>query len=165
MLEKTIAALAAEIASPEPGPAGVAVSALTAAFAMDLVTKVLSIRGMDPAWIEQCRTAAAELRVAAEFDAAAVRASDREAMMHAPMRAARSAIEGLEICRDSAAFVTTGHIAADLAAAHSVLLGAACGILVCLDANLKMWPDEAAAREVAALWGQVQPAESGQPGV
>jgi hypothetical protein len=77
-------------------------------------------------------------------------------MMQAPLRTIRAVVRGLKVCDQARVFVSSGHIAADLAAARAVLLGAARGVLVCLEANVALWPDEAAASEVAEWWAQIE---------
>lgn len=156
MRGESIDAVAAEIARPEPGPAGVAVSALAGAFAADLLVKILTIRKGRAELIDGARGVGESLRDAAEQDAAAVRAGDRAAMMQAPLHAIRALVRGLKVCDQAQAFVTGGHIAADLAAARAVLLGAARGVLVCLEANVALWPDERAAGEVIEWWAQIE---------
>lgn len=144
------------IAAREPGPAGVATSALAGALATSLMLKVLTIRDLAPELQDVTRRVVDELRIAADDDVAAVRTRDTNAMMRVPLGAVRSVLEALDVWREASKSVTKGHIAADLAATGLLLTGAARGILVCLEENLKLWPDTSIADEVATMWRAVE---------
>lgn len=57
-----------------------------------------------------------------------------------PMDAARSALHGIELCREATAIFSTGLTAADLGAAASLLRGAAQAMLLSVEANLAHLP-------------------------
>jgi formiminotetrahydrofolate cyclodeaminase len=59
-----------------------------------------------------------------------------------PMDAARSAIRGIELCREATALFSTGLTAADLGAAASLLRGAAQAMLLSVEANLTYLTDD-----------------------
>ena len=66
-----------------------------------------------------------------------------EAMREAirvPMDAARSALHGIELCREATALFSNGLTAADLGAAASLLRGAAEAMLLSVEANLAYLP-------------------------
>ncbi len=131
-----------EVASRSPAPAGVAAAAVAADLGLSLLIKTLVITGKRPELLEAARAESARLRQAVDDDIAAVRelmrSRDAAAMKKAievPMRAARSAGAGLDLCAQAAGEVR-GLLAADLGAAAALLAGAAKAIQVCVDANL-----------------------------
>lgn len=166
--QEPLAEFARRLASKQPAPAGVAALAVAAALGVNLLLKVLAISGRRPDVASRGRLIEAGLRAAADQDTAAVQRligeRDEGAMREAieiPLRAARLAADALEACRQAAPELS-GPLAADLAAAASLLDGAARGILACVDANLGMAPDESAADQVRQLRGRLE-ATSGYP--
>jgi formiminotetrahydrofolate cyclodeaminase len=159
--QEALSAFAGQVASKQPAPAGVAAAAVAAALAVNLLIKVLAISGRRADLAERARRIETGLRAAADEDAAIVQrligerdpAAMREAI-EIPIRAARLAAEALEACRDAAPELS-GHLAADLAAAAALLEGSARGILACVEANLRIAPDETAADRVRELRGRV----------
>jgi formiminotetrahydrofolate cyclodeaminase len=68
-----------------------------------------------------------------------MRARDADALrqaIEAPMRAARAAVTGLELCAKASGKVKAA-LAADLGAAQALLAGSLRAILICIDANLQ----------------------------
>jgi formiminotetrahydrofolate cyclodeaminase len=153
----SLASFADEIARKQPAPAGVAASAVTAVLGVSLLIKVLEIRKVHPEVVASARRVSDDLRRAADLDVAAVQVligvPDEAAVKNAiaiPLRAACSALEGLELCASVAGEVK-GLISADLAAAAELLSGAIRAILLCAQANLKRAPDELLMAECTAL--------------
>jgi formiminotetrahydrofolate cyclodeaminase len=146
-------------ASKAPGPAGVAAAAVTARLGLALLIKVLTIRGTRNDLIEAAQREADALAQAADDDIRAVQAllaaQDSRAALEVPMRAARAAVAGLELCKQASGSIQ-GLIAADLDAAGALLRGAARAILICVEANLKRSPDEAIAAECRRLSGTLR---------
>lgn len=158
-----MAEFADALAAKRPSPAGVAACAVAGALGASLFLKVLEITGSRPEPRERVRELEAALRTAADDDAAVVRRlleeRDAGAMADAvaiPLRAARAAVEALELSAPLAAELT-GHLAADLAAGRALLGGAVRGILACVEANLRIAPDEGAAAEARALAARAFP--------
>jgi len=119
--------------------------------------KALAITGGHVDLMDAARREAAHLRGAADEDIGAVmeylRARDAAALqqaIEAPMRAARAAGAGLELCA-KASRVAKPALAADLGAAQALLGGALRAILLCVDANLQgreeQHPEAAAERQ------------------
>jgi formiminotetrahydrofolate cyclodeaminase len=116
---------------------------------MSLLIKTLAITdGGNHELLEAARSESAHLRGAADDDIGAVmeymRAGDAAAMLaaiEAPMRAARSAVAGLELCA-KASGVVKPPLAPDLGAAQALLAGALQAILICIEANLSGREDE-----------------------
>ncbi len=148
----------------EPGsaPAAVAVSAVAANLGLGLLIKVLEITGRRKSFtgdsqqlralIEAARRESERLRSLADEDIAAVRqfvgsenpAAARNAI-EVPMRAARAAVAGLDLCVEAAGTVrglTQGLLAADLGAAEILLSAAVRAILLSVDFNLRQLPTE-----------------------
>jgi formiminotetrahydrofolate cyclodeaminase len=132
-----------QVASRSPAPAGVAAAAVAADLGLSLLIKTLVITGKRSDILEAARAESARLRQAVDDDITAVRelmrSGDAVAMSRAievPMRAARSAAAGLDLCVEAAGEIR-GLLAADLAAAAALLCGAVRAILVCVDANLR----------------------------
>ena len=149
------------VAYPEPMPAGVAVSAVTAALATGLMQKVLAImakrkRLADHASAElsslgpAAEMAGVRLKEFADADIAAynayLQAHQRGAgeeelarcqreLIEVPLQSARSAVTALELCATAAPLIQ-GAVLADLATAALLLSGAIHGMLLCLAANL-----------------------------
>jgi formiminotetrahydrofolate cyclodeaminase len=131
-----------EVASRSPAPAGVAAATMAADLGLSLLIKTLVITGKRVDLLELARAESVRLREAADQDIAAVRELMRsrnpEAMSKAieiPMRAARSAAAGLDLCVEAAGEIQ-GLLSADLGAGTELLYGAIRAILVCVDANL-----------------------------
>jgi formiminotetrahydrofolate cyclodeaminase len=123
---------------------GVGTAAASASLALELLAKVIEVS--KPArrdeWVDIARRAAEDLARAAEDD---VRAYNRylalgqaalRGTIEVPMKAARSAMAGIELCTVMADFVKAS-VAADLGVAEELLTGAARGILLCVDVNLR----------------------------
>jgi formiminotetrahydrofolate cyclodeaminase len=116
---------------------------------MSLLIKALVITGGgNHELLEAARSESAHLRGAADDDIGAVmeymRARDADALqqaIEAPMRAARSAVAGLELCARASGVVKPA-LEADLGAAQALLAGALHAILICIDANLSGREDE-----------------------
>jgi hypothetical protein len=106
---------------------------------MSLLIKTLVITGKRPDLLEAARAESARLRQAVDDDIAAVRELMRTRnprnANEAPLRAARSAAVGLELCAQAEGEIG-GLLAADLGAAQALLSGAVRAIRVCVDANL-----------------------------
>jgi len=153
----SLAAFSDSVAATRPAPAGVAAAAVAAELGISLLIKVMSITGGHGELVEAARREAAHLRGAADDDIGAVmeylRARDATALQHAieaPMRAARAAVAGLELCAKASSAVKPA-LAADLGAAQALLGGALRAILLCIDANLRgreaQHPEAAAERQ------------------
>lgn len=134
------------VAATRPAPAGVAAACVAANLGLSLLIKTLAITGGQTALLESARLEAAHLRAAADEDIGAVTqfmssrdaASLRQAI-DAPLRAARAAVAGLELCAKAS---VKAALSADLAAAQALLGGALRAILICIDANLRGREDE-----------------------
>lgn len=127
-----------QVASRSPAPAGVAAAAAAADLGMSLLIKALVITGKRPELLEAARAESVRLRQAVDDDIVAVRelirTRDPRNANEIPMRAARSAAAGLDLCAEAAGEVH-GLLAADLGAAKALLSGALQAIQVCVDAN------------------------------
>jgi formiminotetrahydrofolate cyclodeaminase len=128
-----------QVASRSPAPAGVAAAVVAADLGMSLLIKTLVLTGERPDLLEAARTESVRLRQAVDDDIAAVRelmrSGDARKANEVPMRAARSAAAGLDLCKQAEGEIH-GLLAADLGAAVALLSGAAQAIQVCMDANL-----------------------------
>jgi len=174
--ESTLESFRRSVASAEPVPAGVSVSAVSATLGLSLLQKVLEIVARrksfagDPAELATLRHAAkdesARLARCADEDIAAyqdymaarrLKAGEAEAahalraVVEAPLKAARSALSGLDLCAAAAGMVT-GAVASDLATAAFLLAGAARAMLLSVEVNLRQLPD----REVMAECRQIE---------
>jgi len=136
------------VGATRPAPAGVAAAAVSAELGMSLLIKTLAITGGNKELLDAARLEAAHLRGAADDDIGAVmeliRARDAAALrqaIEAPLRAARAAVAGLELCANASGVVKPA-LAADLGAAQTLLAGALRAILICIDANLNGREDE-----------------------
>lgn len=110
---------------------------------MCLMIKAMSITGGHADLVEAARLEAAHLRGAADDDVGAViefmHARDAAALrqaIEAPMRAARAAVAGLELCVRASGAVKPS-LAVDQRAAEALIAGALRAILMCIDANLR----------------------------
>jgi formiminotetrahydrofolate cyclodeaminase len=158
------------VASAEPTPAGVSVSAVSATLGISLLLKVLEIVAKRKnfagdlghlAWLRQAAGKESErLAQYADEDIAAYRAyiearrlktadvASARALrdvIEIPLRAAGSALAGLDLCADASSIVY-GAVAADLGTAAILLAGAVRAMVLSVDVNLQQHPD----REVAA---------------
>jgi formiminotetrahydrofolate cyclodeaminase len=169
--KSTLESFRESVASAEPAPAGVSVSAVSATLGLSLLEKVLEImakrknfvgdRGRLAALRQAARDETERLAQYADEDIAAYRAymgarGPRTAaaesaralrgVIETPLKAARSALSGLELCADAAGMVH-GAVAADLATAAILLAGAVRAMLLSVDANLQQLPNREAAAE------------------
>jgi methenyltetrahydrofolate cyclohydrolase len=178
------------VASAEPAPAGVSVSAVSATLGVSLLQKVLEIVAKrknfagDPGRLASLRKAARNeserLTQCANEDIAAYRAymearrlktGEAETartlrdVIEVPLKAARSALSGLDLCADAAGIVR-GAVAADLGTAAILLAGAVRAMLLSAEVNLRQLPDgeasvecreigEKAARQLGSVLRQV----------
>jgi formiminotetrahydrofolate cyclodeaminase len=163
----TLASFCDEVAGTNPAPAAVAVSAVTANLGLGLLIKVLEITGRRKSFsgdsqklrvlIDAARRESEQLRNLADEDIAAVRQyvgssnpSDARNAIEVPLRAARAAVIGLDLCAEasdviralSQGGVTQGLLAADLGAASLLLSAAVRAILLSADSNLRQLPSE-----------------------
>jgi formiminotetrahydrofolate cyclodeaminase len=139
---ESLASFSDRVAATRPAPAGVAAAAVAAELGISLLIKTLAITGGQDEPMNAARREAAHLRGAADEDVGAVMAymSTRDAdalrqAIEAPLRAARAAVAGLELCAQASGAVKAA-LAADLGAAQALLAGALRAILICIDANL-----------------------------
>jgi hypothetical protein len=110
---------------------------------MSLMIKAMSITGGHGELVAAARLEAAHLRGAADDDIGAVTefigVHDAAAKRHAidaPLRAARAAVAGLELCVKASGAVKKS-LAVDQAAAEALIAGALRAILMCVNANLR----------------------------
>ncbi|MCU1335833.1 MAG: Formiminotransferase-cyclodeaminase [Bryobacterales bacterium] len=140
---ESLASFSDSVAATRPAPAGVAAAAVAAELGMSLLIKALAITGGQGELLDAARRESAHLRGAADDDIGAVmeymRARDAGALrqaIEAPMRAARAAVAGLELCGKASGAVKDS-LAADRSVAQALLAGALRAILACIDANLR----------------------------
>ena len=140
---ESLASFSDRVAATRPAPAGVAAAAVAAELGISLLIKTLAITGGQDELLNAARREAAHLRGAADDDIGAVMAymsaRDADALrqaIEAPLRAARAAVAGLELCAKASGAVKPA-LAADLGAAQALLSGALRAILICIDANLQ----------------------------
>jgi formiminotetrahydrofolate cyclodeaminase len=150
----SLASFSDAVAATRPAPAGVSAASVAAELGMSLMIKAMSITGGHDELVNAARRESARLRGAADDDIGAVLAfigvhdaAAKKQAIDAPMRAARAAVAGLELCvRASSAVKKT--LAVDQAAAESLIAGALRAILMCVNANLhgheNDYPDEVA---------------------
>jgi formiminotetrahydrofolate cyclodeaminase len=138
----SVAAFSDSVAATRPAPAGVAAAAVAAELGISLLIKTLAITGGRSDLLDAARRESAHLRGAADEDIGAVmeymRARDAATLrlaIEAPLRAARAAVQGLELCARASGTVK-GALAADLGAAQALLSGGLRAILLCIDANV-----------------------------
>ena len=131
------------LAATRPAPAGVTAAAVVAELGMCLMIKAMSITGGHNDLVDTARREAAELRGAADQDVGAVmefvHARDADTLrqaIEAPMRAARGAVAGLELCVRASSAVKPS-LAVDQRAAEALIAGALRAILMCIDANVR----------------------------
>lgn len=156
----TLAKFRDELSAAQPMPAAVTASAVTASLGLGLLIKVLGIaakRTPDLSrLLEAARRESDQLAQAADDDIAAfnrymkapqeqkkeVRDAALREAIEVPMRAARSAAAGLDLCAEASGSVHS-LIAADLGAAAILLSAALSAILLSVDFNLRqLRPDE-----------------------
>jgi len=149
----SLAAFRERVAGSDPVPAGVSAAAVTATFALGLLTKVLGICARrkdfagDPkrvtAMIESAQHESAVLQRAADQDIAAFEhymqsralgQPDLRAAIEIPMNAVHAAMVGLNLCEEAAGLVHA-FVAADLGAAATLLASAIQAMLLSLDFN------------------------------
>jgi len=147
----TLAGFREKAGGPDPVPASVAISAVTASFALALLAKVISIAGkwknLD-ALLDAARNESTRLKELADDDILAfnqymecrrqgkdLTAAIRQAI-EVPMDAARSAVRGLGLCAQTASIVQ-GLTAADVGAAAALLSGAVRAMLLSVDVNIR----------------------------
>jgi len=140
---ESLASFSDSVAATRPAPAGVAAAAVTAELGMGLLIKAIAITGGHGELVDAARSEAAHLRGAADEDIGAVmeylHARDAAALrqaIEAPLRAARAAVAGLELCATASSVVKPA-LTADLGAAQALLAGALRAILLCVEANLR----------------------------
>lgn len=145
---ETLASFCDNLAASRPAPAGVAAAAVSGCLGLALLMKVLEIRGLPSELIDAAKRESQILAQAADDDIEAVsqllQAHDAQPAIEVPLRAARAAVAGLELCAGAAESVR-GLIAADLGASAALLAGAARAILLCVEFNLSRAPSEALA--------------------
>ncbi len=139
---ESIASFSDAVAATRPAPAGVAAAAVAAELGIGLLIKTLAITGGHGDLLDDARRERAHLRGAVDDDIGAVMAymQSRDAAalrqaIEAPLRAARAAVAGLELCANASTTVKSS-LTADLGAAQALLAGALRAILICIDANL-----------------------------
>jgi len=149
----TLASFRERVAGAEPVPAGVSAAAVTATFALGLLTKVLAICGRRKSFagdrrrlseiMEAARRESAILERAADQDIAAFQRymqsralgqPDLTAAIEIPMDAIHAAVVGLDLCAEAAGMVHA-FVAADLGAAATLLASAIQAMLLSLDFN------------------------------
>jgi hypothetical protein len=127
----------AEVAAPQPAPAGVATSCVAAALGLSLLVKVLRIRGNHETLLPLALNLIDELRSTADADIAAVRnyiqTRDAAPLKEVPRQAEHLVAQALILC--AAVEDIKGLIAADVAAATALLEGASNAIGACVTAN------------------------------
>lgn len=138
----SLASFSDSVGATRPAPAGVAAAAIAAELGISLLIKTLAITGGNAELTDAARLERAHLRGAADDDVGAVMAymqtRDAAALrqaIEAPLRAARAAVTGLELCAKASGAVKSS-LTADLGAAQALLAGALRAILICIDANL-----------------------------
>jgi len=159
-----------KVAGTDPVPAGVALSAVAASLALALLIKVLEItRGRKSfagdaqqieGLIDAARRESVELTRLADEDIQVFnrymdcvrmpKTPEREQAMEAAMReairvpidGARSAVRGLDLCRQANLMGVAGLTAADLDAAATLLSGAVDAMLLSVESNLREIPGD-----------------------
>jgi len=155
----TLAEFRDRLASVESVPAGVSTAAVSAAFALGLVIKVLAIasgrrdfkgdRSLVAALIDDVRAHSRILEECADQDIAAFRQRSRAAI-EVPLRAAQAAASGMSLCKRAEGMIHAA-VAPDAAAAGEILSGAVKAILCSLEFNLRQLKEDDPYRlEVAA---------------
>ena len=164
----TLSSFRERVASPDPVPAGVSSAAVSATFALGLLTKVLAICvrrknfAGDPkrvaAIIEAAQRESAILERAADQDIAAFEhymksralgQPDLGPAIEIPLEAIRSAARGLDLCSEAAGLVHA-FVAADLGAAATLLASAIEAMRLSVDFNLRQLPSGKASSNIAS---------------
>jgi formiminotetrahydrofolate cyclodeaminase len=161
--DSTLAQFRDRLAGVESVPAGVSTAAVSAAFALSLLEKVLAIaarrksfsgdRALVESLIAQAREQALQLSRLADRDIVAYRERSRE-MFTVPMDVAGAAVEGLELC-DQAKPLVHALLAPDVKTAAALLTAAVQSTLLTADFNLRQLPEDDPYRE--ELTGQLTP--------
>jgi formiminotetrahydrofolate cyclodeaminase len=159
----TLAGFREKAGGADPVPAGVAISAVTASFALALVGKVLVIAGKKrdvSALVEIARAQSDQLADLADRDIRAfeqyMSTGDMLPAIEVPMEAARAVVRGLGVCAEAAGFVK-GLTAADIGAAAALLSGAVQAMLLSVDFNLRyMRADEQFSLTITAERGELE---------
>ncbi len=117
---------------------------MSAAIGISLLIKALRITGGQAERIKAAQARIAELRKAADDDVRAVKkfiaSDDPELIQDAiqiPLRAARAAASGLDLCFKASGSVS-GLLAADVGVAAMLIRASTRAILACVDANVRM---------------------------
>jgi formiminotetrahydrofolate cyclodeaminase len=161
----TLAEFRDKVRGTDPVPAGVSILAVTASLALALIAKVLRIKHAEQTLLDAVEQESTQLAELADRDVGAferylecVRSKHPkdEAMREAirvPMDAVRSALRGMELCRQAAPLFSTGLTAADLSVAASLLRSSAQAMLLSVEANLSHLTEDDPFRKetVAAL--------------
>ena len=119
-----------QVAEPKPMPAAVSVAAVTACLGLSLLIKVLRIAKQD-GLAERAHLESEKLGGYADED---IEAYKGRKPAQVPLRAAESAIAGLELCHEAASLVM-GPTRADLQSAAAMIAAAARSMLLCAEAN------------------------------
>jgi formiminotetrahydrofolate cyclodeaminase len=157
--DSTLAQFRDRLASVESVPAGVSTAAVSAAFAIGLLTKVLKIasrrkdfsgdRSLVTALLDQAQEASQTLSRLADRDILAYRERSRH-MITVPIDVARAAAVGLALC-DQAKPLVHALLAPDLGTAEELLTAAVRSTLLTVTSNLQQLPEDDAYRiEVTA---------------
>jgi len=167
----TLGAFRDRLATVESVPAGVSTAAVTAAFALSLLIKVVKIASRRKAFagdgslalalMDDARIASELLSHCADEDIVAFRERSRGAI-EVPLKVARAAVSGLVLCGKAEALVHKA-VAPDLEAAATLLASAVRATLFSLEANLEQLPagdsyGENAAAEARQLLQQCEAA-------
>lgn len=164
----TLEELRGQVSSRDPVPAGVSMACIAACLGLSLLQKVLEITrhrsgfSGDARRIEEMLTAArsesdklkrcADEDIAAYREYMALRRSAEQAValrraIEVPLKAARAAAAGLDLCASATAF-TPAAIAPDLGTAAILLEGAVRAIALSIDSNVEHAADVGFAAEV-----------------
>jgi formiminotetrahydrofolate cyclodeaminase len=160
----TLAEFRDRLASVESVPAGVSTAAVSSAFALGLVIKVLAIasgrkdfkgdRSALASLMDEARAHSQILEKCADQDIDAFRQRSRAAI-EVPLRAARAAASGMSLCNRAEGMIHAA-VAPDAAAAGEILSGAVKAILCSLEFNLRQLKEDDPYRlEVAAQLQQL----------
>jgi formiminotetrahydrofolate cyclodeaminase len=138
------------LAGTESVPAGVSTAAVSAAFAIGLLTKVVKIasrrkdfsgdRSLVTALLNQAQEASQTLSLLADRDIVAYRERSRD-MITVPIDVARAAAEGLALC-DQAKPLVHALLAPDLSTAEELLTAAVRSTLLTVSFNLQQLPED-----------------------
>jgi formiminotetrahydrofolate cyclodeaminase len=159
----TLAEFRDKVRSTDPVPAGVSILAVTASLALALIAKVLRIKHAEQNLLDAVEQESAQLAELADRDVGAFerylecvrnKQPKDDAMRDAinvPMDAVRSALRGMDLCRQAAPLFSTGLTAADLSIAASLLRSTAQAMLLSVEANLThLTEDDPFRKEIVA---------------